>query len=310
MRTTSQVASAECVEYRSVVADSYPNPLLRLAALGVTTASHWPTKRDFPLLGRKIAVTRDARHASSLVNALRNLGASVASCPTIEIAPPDDPSNLDAAVARLSSYDWVVFTSANGVERLIERLLASGRDVRDFGNARFACIGPATAESLRARGLRVDVMPESYVAESLLEALSAAGPMDGARVLLARAAVARDVLPDSLREAGASVDVVEAYRTIVPAEAAEAVRRVVDSPDEVLVTLTSSSTASHFASLAGDSHIAGVEAACIGPITSATARGLGFSVVVEATTFTTTGLVEAIVNWATAVDGGQTDQSA
>ncbi len=310
MGRTSKVASAEWVEYRSAVADSYPNPLLHLAAIGATTASHWPTKREFPLLGRNIVVTRDARHASSLVNSLRSLGAYVESCPTIEIAPPDDPSHLEDAVSRLSSYNWVVFTSANGVERLVECLLASGRDVRGFGDARLACIGPATAEALRARGLRVDVIPESYVAESLFEALASAGPMDGARILLARAAVARDVLPDALREAGATVDVIDAYRTIVPAGAAESIRRVVDSPDGVLVTLTSSSTASHFAALAGDSRVSGVEAACIGPITSATARELGFSVVVEATTFTTAGLVEAIVNWATADDGGQSDQSA
>lgn len=292
------------------VADPRPNPLLPLAALGLAAVALRPTKRDFPLLGITIAVTRDARRESGLSESLQSLGASVVKCPTIEIIGAADPSRLDDALVRADRFDWIIFTSANGVDRTIDRLLASGKDVRSFGAAKLAAIGPATAEALRARGLRVDVVPEEYVAESLFSALEAVGQLAGARVLLARAAVARDVLPDALREAGAVVEVVEAYRTVVPEGAAATVRRLLESQDRVLVTFTSSSTVTNFKFLAAGTGFSGVQAACIGPITAATARDSGLTVVVEATTFTTAGLVDAIVDWAKALESGQAEESA
>lgn len=292
------------------MADPKPNPVLPLVALGLAALALRPTKRDFPLLGITIAVTRDARQVSGLSESLRALGASVVQCPTIEIIEAADSSRLDDALAHANLFDWIIFTSANGVERTIDRLLASGRDVRSFGMAKLAAIGPATAEAIRGRGLRVDVVPEEYVAESLFAALQAFGPLAGARVLLARAAVARDVLPNALREAGAVVDVVEAYRTVVPEGAAATVRHLLENPDRVLVTFTSSSTVTNFKSLAAGTGFSGVQAACIGPITAAAARDSGFSVVVEATTFTTAGLVEAIVDWARTLESGQAGESA
>lgn len=294
----------------AAVADPKPNPLVPLAALGLAAAALRPSKSDFPLLGITVAVTRDARHASGLSDSLRALGASVVQCPTIEIVDAADPTRLDDALAHLDRYDWVVFTSANGVERAIDRLLASGRDVRSFGAARLAAIGPATADALRARGLRVDVVPEEYVAESLFASLQADGPLAGTRVLLARAAVARDVLPDALRAAGAVVDVVEAYRTVVPETASATIRRLLESRNRLLVTFTSSSTVRNFASFADGTGLSDVRAACIGPITAASARDSGFSVVVEASIFTTRGLVDAIVDWARTLESGQAEESA
>lgn len=292
------------------MADQKPNPLLPLAALGLAAVALRPTKREFPLLGITVAVTRDARQASGLSDSLSRLGACVLPCPTIEIVDAPDPTRLDDALSHLDSYDWVVFTSANGVERTIDRLLASGRDVRSFGAARLAAIGPATADALRARGLRVDVVPGEYVAESLFAALQASGPLAGARVLLARAAIARDVLPDALRALGAIVDVVEVYRTVLPESAPARVRQILENPERLLVTFTSSSTVRNFASLTGGTAHSAVRAACIGPVTAATARDSGFSVVVEASTFTTAGLVDAIVDWANTRDGGQAGDSA
>lgn len=292
------------------VADPKLNPLVPLAALGFAALALRPTRRDFPLLGITIAVTRDTRRVSGLSQSLQALGASVVQCPTIEIIGAADPTRLDDALARAEGFDWIVFTSANGVERTIDRLLASGKDVRSFGAAKLAAIGPATAEALRARGLRVDVVPDEYVAESLFSALETVGPLAGAHVLLARAAVARDVLPDALRAAGAVVEVVEAYRTVVPEDAAATVHQLLESPDRILVTFTSSSTVTNFKSLATGTGVSGLRAACIGPITATTARDSGFSVVVEATTFTTAGLVDAIVDWAKALESGQAEESA
>jgi uroporphyrinogen III methyltransferase/synthase len=211
------------------------------------------------------------------------------------ILPPEDYGPLDEAVTAAGSFDWIMFTSANAVDSFMGRLLAGPGDVRDLKGVKLAAVGPATAAAIEARGLRVDLVPEAYVAESLVDALGASGRLDGTRVLLARAAVARDVLPDSLRAAGASVDVVEAYRTARPEGSAELLTLLVDSGGLDLATFTSSSTVTNFVALVGAARAHGIRAACIGPVTAATARDAGMTVAVEATEFTVTGLVDAIV---------------
>jgi uroporphyrinogen III methyltransferase / synthase len=248
-----------------------------------------------PLFGRRIVVTRAREQASALAGKLRALGADVVEFPTIEIRPAADYGPLDCAIGNLASYDWLIFTSANGVRFFLERLDRSAVDLRAL-RARICAIGPATAKAVAQLHLKVDVMGREYVAEGLLEALR---PFDlaGARILLPRARVARDVVPAELARRGAHVDVVEAYRTVVPegaAEAASAVFAADRKPD--WIAFTSSSTVQNFAAAAGVGALAGVKVASIGPITSATARGLGIEVAAEAAVFTIDGLVEAILS--------------
>lgn len=252
----------------------------------------------YPLLGRTIGVTRAAAQAAPLVAALAERGADPISCPTIEIADPSDSGRLDAALADPGRYSWAIFTSANGVERFFGRMGETCGDIRDLKGVRLAAIGPATAAALDARGVRVDLVPDEYVAEALFAALEREGGLAGSRILIARAAVARDVLPDALRAAGADVDVVETYRTIRPDGDRDLIAALVDNGALDLVTFTSSSTVTNFVALAGPDRARRTRAACIGPITSATARDAGMEVAVEAATYTVEGLVDAIVRWA------------
>ena len=259
-----------------------------------------PDMSSFPLLGQRIVVTRAREQAGELAARLRELGAEAIEFPTIEFLPPADPAPLDAAIARLASYDWIVFTSANGVHRFIERLDASAHDLRSLG-ARIAAIGPATRAALERLHLKVDVTPPEYVAEGLLAAL-ASEDLEGQRILLPRAAVARDTLPRELARRGARVDVVEAYRTAIPQGAAAQAREIFSGARRPeWITFTSSSTVTNFLEAAGARALEGVRAASIGPVTSATARRHGIEVSVEAAEYTTEGLVSAIVKAAPSI---------
>src|SRR5579863_3799139 len=172
-----------------------------------------------PLFRQRIVVTRDRRQAAELAAPLEELGAEVILLPAIEVMPAADPEPLDQAIALLKTYDWLIFTSVNGVKHFIERLDASPRDLRAV-NAKICAIGPATRAAVEALHLKVDLMPQEYVAESLVEAFTAQH-LAGRRILLPRAAVARDLVPVELTRRGAHVDVVEAYRTVAPADLAE-----------------------------------------------------------------------------------------
>jgi uroporphyrinogen III methyltransferase/synthase len=244
-----------------------------------------------PLFGTRVVVTRTREQASQLVVALRDAGALPVEVPVIEVAPPaDGGAALSAAARQLSAYDWVVLTSPNGARRLLDAVAADGGDARRFAGARLAAIGPGTAAVLADGGLVADLLPERFVAESLLEAM----PDGPGRVLLARAEVARDVLPDGLRARGWEVDVVDAYRT-VPAEQTEATAAALAGAD--VVTFTSSSTVERFLEAFGADAVPPT-VACIGPITAATARERGLAVDVEAEPHTIDGLVAALVRWA------------
>lgn len=249
---------------------------------------------DLPLAGKRVVVTRAATQAAALLRRLCELGAEAIELPAIEIQPPEDWMELDAAIARLHEYDWIVFTSANGVRFFLERLDASPLDARAI-QAAICAIGPATRKALEAAHLKPDLVPSEYVAESIVSALSAADLTDR-QILLPRAAGARDFLPEQLRQRGALVDVVEAYRTIPPADLPEAARKVFGAgarPD--WVTFTSSSTVRHLVEAIGVEALRGVRVASIGPITSATVRRYGLEVAAEARVYTAEGLVEAIV---------------
>jgi uroporphyrinogen III methyltransferase / synthase len=246
-----------------------------------------------PLAGRRVVITRAREQASELASRLADLGAEVIEFPTIEIQPATDYGPLDSAIARLASYDWLIFTSANGVRFFMERVDRASGDLRGL-RARICAIGPATRRAVEQAHLTVDLMPPEYVAESLVDAF-AGYELAGTRILLPRAAVARDVVPSELARRGALVDVVEAYRTAIPAESAALAARIFGGsrkPD--WITFTSSSTVTHFVEAAGTAALEGVRVASIGPVTTATARGLGIEVSVEAGTFTVSGLVEAI----------------
>lgn len=246
-----------------------------------------------PLFGRRIVITRDRSQAGDLAARLRALGAEAIELPAIELRPPADPRPLADAIERLECYDWLIFTSANGVRFFVEALDRSGRDLRAL-RARICAIGPATRRSVEALHLKVDLMPGEYVAESLAAAFSGM-ELSGKRVLLPRAAVARDVAPAELTRRGAIVEVVEAYHTVVPDDAAARAHAIFGAERKPhWITFTSSSTVKNFISVAPEHALAGVRIASIGPVTSETIRSYGLEPDVQAEPYTTEGLVEAI----------------
>ena len=247
-----------------------------------------------PLFGKRVVVTRAKGQADALSARLRELGAEAVEIPAIEIRPAADYGPLDRAIAELEAYDWLIFTSVNGVRFFLDRLDRSGRDLRAL-RAKICAVGPATRAAVEALHLKVDLIGKEYVAEGLVAAF-APHEMNGRRALLPRAAVARDLLPLELARRGARVDVVEAYRTALPGEAAGRAREVFAAgrkPD--FVTFTSSSTAKNLVEAAGAAALQGVKAVSIGPVTTKTARELGIEVAAEARVFTIDGLIDRLI---------------
>ncbi|MGA3102502.1 MAG: uroporphyrinogen-III synthase [Terracidiphilus sp.] len=251
-----------------------------------------------PLAGKRVLVTRAAHQAGKLCEGLRALGVEPVEVPVIEIRPPEDLRPLDRALRTLDSYDWLILTSANTVRALAERLSQLKIPIQSAAPpqvAQVAAIGEATATAARQAGFAVALVPESYVAESLSKSL--AGQTRGKKVLLARAAVARDVIPDALRAAGATVDVVDAYRNVMP-ESAPALLREALQKGIAAAAFTSSSSATHLAEAARQAGIefpfAGVAAISIGPITSQTLRELGWQPAAEASPSEVPGLIQAV----------------
>ena len=250
-----------------------------------------------PLWGRRIVVTRPSEQSAGFIANLQALGASVLEMPVIEIKPTTDQSALYRAFENFAAYAWLIFTSRNGVDLFFDELFAQGFDVRSLHSLSLCAIGPATADRLRAKGLIADVVPEDFRAEGLLEALREK-VQAGQKVLLPRAAGSREVLPEGLRRFGAQVDEIILYESVLPEGIdAETLQVIVSSPID-LITFTSSSTVANFVGLVGKDRAAQlaarIPAACIGPITSATARENGFTVAVEAVAYTMDGLLDAI----------------
>jgi uroporphyrinogen III methyltransferase / synthase len=259
--------------------------------VGLREKLNWFEK--LPLFGQTVVVTRTRDQAGTLTAQLRESGADVIELPTIEIQPASDYGPLDHAISHLADYDWLIFTSANGVRHFLDRLDASSADLRCI-RGRICAIGPATLEALQQFHIKVDVLASEYVAEGLLKSL-AAFDLSGARILIARAAVARDILPNELRARGGEVDVVEAYRTVPPAGLAErAIEILRKKPD--WITFTSSSTVTNLIELIGPAALSGTKAASIGPVTSATLRNYSIEPRVQATEYTVAGLVDAILS--------------
>jgi uroporphyrinogen-III synthase len=252
-----------------------------------------------PLKNRRILITRTRRQASELATQLEALGATTILIPTIEIVPPDSYAALDEALTQLESFDWLLFTSANAVEAFAERLRLCG-DAIDASNVKIAVIGPATARAIEAMGLSVSVIPQHYVAESLVESLLSYA--QGSHMLLVRAEEARDVLPEALGRAGAIMTIAAAYKNQIPEESIPAVRQMFSSPAQWpdAITFTSASTARHLEAMLAASAVslpAKIPVASIGPVTSEALRELGMNPTVEAEEPTIAALVKALVRY-------------
>ena len=251
------------------------------------------------LSGLRVLVGRTRHQASTLSEGLRSLGADVIEIPFIEIRKPRSYKPLDGALKSIAKYDWLILTSVNGVEALATRMTKSRMRPSQMAHLKIAAIGPATAEAIQKCGLKAAVVPERYIAESVVESLR--GKVKGKRVLLVRARVARDVIPRELRRAGGRVDVVEAYQTAVPPASKRRLQLIMKDPARRphIVSFTSSSTVRNFVALLGGQGrckaIAGdIQLASIGPVTSATLRENGLPVHIEATEYTIPGLIRAV----------------
>ena len=254
-------------------------------------AISWFEKR--PLFGRRIVVTRSARQASALSGRLEDLGAEVLEFPVIKFVPPRDAKPLDEAIDELDTFDWMIFTSANGVEWFIKRLLELGKDVRSMAGPRVGAIGPGTADALWQLGVRVDFVPSQFIAEAIVSEFP--GDPNGRRILIPRALDAREELPEGLRSKGADVTVVSAYETVRNDGCAEDLRAAVANERVDIVTFTSASTVHSFVALLGDVRVPhDVMIACIGPITAEAAREHGMSPAVVADEYSIEGLVDAV----------------
>ncbi len=241
------------------------------------------------LFGKKIIVTRTREQASKLSTQLENLGAEVLEFPTIKItAPSDNFKNLDVAISNIKNFDWIIFTSANGVEKFFERLKIFKLDARALSNSKIAVIGSATAEKLSNFGILADLIPAEFRAESLVDALK--NSVQGKNILIARAEIAREILPVELEKFGANVTIAATYKTI-PAEK----NFNFDKID--LITFTSSSTVENFVKAVGTEILQKVKSAAIGPITAETLKKFGVTADIVASEFTISGLVDAIKNF-------------
>jgi len=256
---------------------------------------------DRPLFGHRIVVTRSREQAGELVEMLEDRGAEAIQTPTIRIAAPEDYEALDRACAEAGGFDWIVFTSANAVDAFFGRLLLHA-DVRELKGVRLCAIGASTAQRIARFGVRADLVPDESRAEGVFEALKAAGPLPGVRVLLPRADIAREVLSDQLREAGATVTEAVAYRTVVAGGERDSdhdiYRMLLDRQIDA-VTFTSASTVRNFAEMLGEEQAADLlnatVVAAIGPVTAEAAQQLGIQVTVVPKKYTVPDLVDALV---------------
>jgi uroporphyrinogen III methyltransferase/synthase len=251
-----------------------------------------------PLNEKTIVITRAAEQAPEFARLLEDQGAEVLSFPVIQILPPKDWRPLDRALRRITRYDWVLFTSANGVKGFFDRLQSLGGDISNLKGVRLGAIGPKTSFSLTQLGLRVDVFPKEYRAEALAEVI---GEVRGCRVLLARAQGARDVLPKSLTQKGAAVTVVSVYRIVKTRRAVGEVKKRLLGTQVDVVTFTSSSTVDgfmqHFTPPQRQRIFEQAKAAVIGPITAATLRAYGVRPAIGARRYTVESLASAIARY-------------
>jgi uroporphyrinogen III methyltransferase/synthase len=284
-----------------IAAAARPEPAVLVVGRVAGLREHLRWFDDRPLFGRRIVVTRSREQAAELVDMLEERGAEAIQAPTIRIMPPEDGDALDRAAATAAGYGWIVFTSTNAVDAFFGRLLQH-RDIRELKGVRLCAIGPSTADRVARYGLRADLVPDESRAEGVFEALKAAGPLQGVRVLLPRADIAREVLPDQLREAGADVTDVVAYRTVLGTNERDAdhdiYRMLLDRQIDA-VTFTSASTVRSFVRMLGEEQAADLlkttVVAAIGPVTAEAAEQLGIHVAVVPKKYTVPDLIDALV---------------
>jgi uroporphyrinogen III methyltransferase/synthase len=253
-----------------------------------------------PLAGKRILITRAREQSADFAAQLEKLGAEVIAFPTIEIVPPLHWGDVDRAMDRLKSYDWIIFTSANGVTFFWQRAKERGRNLRLPSTLKLCAIGPATADRLEKRRVSVHYIPKEFIAESILEGFEKTA-IRGKRILLARAEKARNVLPEGLKNLGAEVDVVAVYRTIRPRGGSKRLRRLLTEGEIDAIAFTSSSTVNHFAELLKNEDLKkllkGIAIACIGPVTARTAKEWGWKVRIQPKQYTLPGLTRAIAEY-------------
>ncbi|CUS34696.1 uroporphyrinogen-III C-methyltransferase [Candidatus Nitrospira nitrificans] len=253
-----------------------------------------------PLFGKRVLMTRAKEQAGELAARLAGYGADPVEAPTIKIVPPPDWAPVDRALSEIRTYEWIIFTSVNGVSRFMTRLFARGFDARCLAGRQLCCIGPRTAQELEKFGVRADLVPEEYQAEGVLVALNRQ-ELQGTRILIPRAETARELLPDELRAAGAHVDVIPVYRTLTPDEDVGGWRQELMDHRIHVVTFTSSSTVRNFVTMLGGAEamkplVQSVAIACIGPITAKTAEEYGLAVSIMPDENTIPALVDAIAH--------------
>jgi uroporphyrinogen III methyltransferase/synthase len=274
-------------------ANSFEAPAVAVFGDVVSLRHNLSWYEDRPLLGKRIVVTRTRKQASALSSKLRALGAHVIELPTIRIEPPGNLREFAELVQDAHIYDWIVFTSANGVEAFFNIFFKLYDDVREIGGVRIAAIGPATAQRLKDLHLHVDLQPEEFVAEAVVREFQKQGSIENLRILVVRAEKAREVLPKELSAAGAIVDEAFAYRTVPETRDTHGAQRQLAQRGADLITFTSSSTVENFVAL-GLPWPKGMRIASIGPITSKTVRDQGLNVDAEARRHDIDGLVQAI----------------
>lgn len=273
------------------------------------TLSSSPLSRDAvkPLAGRRIVITRARAQAGILAQRVEELGGEIYEFPTIEIQPPEDFERFDRAIAQIESYDWLIFTSVNGVAPFLERLRLGNKNEKTLARLSIGAIGPETAKTLDSAGIKSSLVPARFQAEGVLEMLNPQA-MRGKRVLIPRAAKARELLPETLRQWGAQVDVVIAYRTVLPATDTAPLAQMIQERTVDALTFTSSSTVNNFVRLFQPQKLADIVGptpiACIGPITEQTVKDLGGTAQIVAREFTIPGLVRALVEYFVCNSGG------
>jgi uroporphyrinogen III methyltransferase/synthase len=256
--------------------------------------------REGGVRGKKILITRARSQSSEFAARLQKLGAEVIEFPTIEILPPSNWEGLDRVIHQLELYDWIIFTSANGVHFFWQRLKDKKKNLSLPPTIKVAAIGPVTAKTLKEKGIRVDYMPKEFVAEGILKGFKKR-QIKGKRILLARAKRARDILPKGLRRMGAQVDVIEAYRTLKPKGGVRRLKEFLTKKKIDAITFTSSSTVEHFVELLKKEDfkklLKDMAIACIGPVTAKTAKGWGMKVHIQPKQYTISDLTQAIVDY-------------
>ena len=253
-----------------------------------------------PLFGKRVLVTRALEQAGDFTRILEAQGADPIAFPTIKTTAPSSWNELDRAIKRLSSYDWTIFTSVNGVKYFFERLYKLGYDIRELKGVKICAIGPMTAKAVTDLGIKVDLMPKEFKAEGVLEAFGKR-KIKGKKFLLARAAVAREILPEEIKRLGGKIDVAPAYRTVKPAKAAKELTELFKEGGVDIVTFTSSSTVTNFVSMFKRKELPGLLKDCtiaaIGPITANTAKGYGIKVDIMPKDYTIPALTEAMAKY-------------